>query len=170
MKFINTLILGFIVVVTGKFLYEKENQPSVNERLISQFDKYDIIKRNSWKKDNIVDGVQVYSIRKDYTLFQSLWHLGKDKANVMVLTEGKEVKIDAAFALSQCNQLAIVVTDDDTPTIRDAVFSVFQNALAAGKDEEGVLRASGDVGGKPYSIFVRTIGSVLTFSCSIETV
>ena len=169
MKFSNVLILAIVLGGGYSYFFPKKEPQTINEKLIAQFDKQDVIKRNDWEKGNIIDGVQIFSVRKDYSVFQSVWALGKDEASVMVLTEGKTPKIEAAFALSQCNQLAKSVADSDDSTVHDAVFSIFQNALATDKDKNGILRATGNVDGKSYDISVRTIGSTVTFGCGIRT-
>ena len=164
MKFSDILILGVILGGGYTYFFSQDEPPTINEKLITQFDKHDVIEQHGWKKGKVIDGVQVYSVRKDYTVFQSLWNLGKNEASVIVLTEGKTPKIEAAFALNQCNQLAKAVIDNETSTITDAVFSVFQKALAADKDKEGVLRATGDVGGKLYDVSAGTILSLIHIS------
>ncbi|WP_438436644.1 hypothetical protein [Kluyvera georgiana] len=169
MKFSNILILGVILGGGYTYLFPKDKSPTINEVLIAKFDKSDVVKRSDWEKGSVIDGVQIYSARKDYTVFQSIWSLGKDDAGVTVLTAGKTPKIEAAFALTQCNQLAKTVVDSEAPAITDAVSSVFQNAIASDKDKNGVLRATGDVGGRTYDVSARVIGSVLTFSCGIKT-
>ncbi|WBW63657.1 hypothetical protein [Klebsiella electrica] len=169
MKFSNILILAVILGGGYTYFFSKDKNPTVNEKLISQFDKHDVINSSEWGKGNVIDGVQIYSVRKDYSVFQSIWSLGRGEAGVMVLTEGKDPKIEAAFALSQCNQLASAVIDTKTAATSDAVFSVFQKALSAEKDDKGVLRATGEVGGKSYDVSARVINSVLTFSCGIKT-
>lgn len=169
MKFSDILILGIILGGGYTYFFSKNTPPTVNEKLITQFDKHGIIKKNDWEKGKIIEGVQIYTSRKEYTAFQSVWNLGVNEAGVIVLTEGKLPKAEAAIALGQCNQLAKTVTDNETSITTDAVFSVFQKALAADKDKEGVLRATGDVGGKSYDVSARVIGSVLTFSCGIKT-
>ncbi|WP_340068555.1 hypothetical protein [Escherichia coli] len=170
MKFSDILILAVILGGGYTYFFSKDKTPTTNEKLISQFDHHDVINRNEWGKGNVIDGVQIYSVRKDYAVSQSVWSLGKNEASVMVLTEGKEPKIEAAFALSQCNQLASAVIDTKTADISDLVFSVFQKALSSEKDTKGVLRATGEVGGKSYDVSARVIGSVLTFSCGIKTI
>ncbi|EPF3479902.1 TPA: hypothetical protein L9R56_003226 [Klebsiella pneumoniae] len=169
MKFSNILILAVILGGGYTYFFSKDKSPTVNEKLISQFDKHDVINSSEWGKGNVIDGVQIYTVRKDYAVFQSIWSLGRGEAGVMVLTEGKEPKIEAAFALSQCNQLASAVIDTKAAATSDAVFSVFQKALSAEKDDKGVLRATGEVGGKSYDVSARVIDSVLTFSCGIKT-
>ncbi|EPG4110212.1 MULTISPECIES: hypothetical protein [Klebsiella/Raoultella group] len=169
MKFSNVIILAVILGGGYSYLFPKNAAPTPNEVLITQFDKHDVVKRSEWRKGNVIDGVQIYSVRKDYAVFQSIWSLGRDEAGVMVLTEGKEPKIEAAFALNQCNQLASAVIDTKTDDTSDAVFSVFQKALSAEKDNKGVLRATGEVGGKSYDVSARVIDSVLTFSCGIKS-
>ncbi|EEI6239537.1 hypothetical protein GUQ72_000727 [Salmonella enterica subsp. enterica] len=169
MKFTDALIIAVILVGGYMYLFPKD-KPTTNESLIAQFDKRDVVKRNDWKKGKVIDGVQVYSARKDYSEFQSVWSLGRNEAGAIVLTEGKAPKVEAAFALSQCNKLASAVTDAEISTITDPVFSVFQAALASKRDAKGILRASGDVGGKSYNVSIRAIGSALTFSCGIKTI
>lgn len=169
MKFSNVIILAVILGGGYSYLFPKNAVPAPNEVLITQFDKHDVVKRSEWRKGNVIDGVQIYSVRKDYAVFQSIWSLGRDEAGVMVLTEGKEPKIEAAFALSQCNQLASAVIDTKNDDTSDAVFSVFQKALSAEKDNKGVLRATGEVSGKSYDVSARVIDSVLTFSCGIKS-
>lgn len=169
MKFSDILILAVILGGGYSYFFSKEKMPTLNEQLITQFDKHDVVGKNQWEKGKVIDGVQVYAVRKDYTVYQSLWNLGVKDAGVIVMSAGEATKIDAAFALSQCNQLAKAVTDNESTTITDAVFSIFQRALAADKDKDGILRSSGNVDGKVYDVSARVIGPALTFTCGIKT-
>ncbi|AFJ48075.1 hypothetical protein [Shimwellia blattae] len=170
MKFSNVIILAVILGGGYSYFFPKNAAPTPNEVLITQFDKYDVVKRSEWRKGNIIDGVQIYSFRKEYPAFQSVWSLGKDEAGVMVLTEGKNLKIEAAFALNQCNQLAGAVLNKDSSHINDAVFSVFQKALGSEMSSANALDASGDVSGRRFDVSARVINSVLTFTCGMQTI
>ncbi|WP_078000360.1 hypothetical protein [Edwardsiella tarda] len=170
MKFFDILILGVVLGGGYTYFFSKEKPPTTNQKLIAQFDKHDVIKRSEWEKGDLIDGIQVYTVRKDYTVYQSIWSLGKNDADVIVMTSGATPTFDAAFALSQCSQLAKAVVNSDASTIADDVSSIFQNAIAADKDKNGVLRATGNVSGRAYSVSARTIGSALTFTCDIKTV
>ncbi|UCQ39656.1 hypothetical protein DCF38_08890 [Edwardsiella piscicida] len=159
MKFFDILILG--VVLGGGYTYfvSKEKPPTTNQKLITQFDKHDVIKRSDWEKGDLIDGIQVYTVRKDYTVYQSIWSLGKDDAGVIVLTPGRTPAFEAAFALSQCSRLAKAVVNSDASTIADDVSSIFKNAITADKDKNGVLRAT--------SLYIN-LCNCLILICSIQ--
>ncbi|ENF6043016.1 hypothetical protein ABRV10_005116 [Citrobacter amalonaticus] len=169
MKFSDILIIGIILGVGYTYFFSNTEAPSVNENLITQFDKRDVIKRSEWSEGKVIDGIQIYTASKDYTLANSIWMLGKDEAAVTVLTEGKQPEFEATFIVSQCNQLAMVVTDKEASTVKNDVMTIFKSAFDSDKDKDGVLRASGEISGRHFDVSVRKLGSVSTFSCGIKT-
>lgn len=50
MKFSNILILAVILGGGYTYLFPKDKTPTINEKLISQFDKHDVINSSEWGK------------------------------------------------------------------------------------------------------------------------
>jgi hypothetical protein len=75
MKFIGTLCVLFALGWAFITLTKGNTQPPVNEKLIAQFAKQRLIKKDEWSYGQVVDGVQVYTARKEYPAFDSLWGL-----------------------------------------------------------------------------------------------
>jgi hypothetical protein len=161
MKFIGTLCVLFALGWAFITLTKGNTQPPVNEKLIAQFAKQRLIKKDEWSYGQVVDGVQVYTARKEYPAFDSLWGLGVDDARVTVLTYGRNPEFEPVLAMGQCENLAIAVFDSDSKPIKDAVSAIFTAAETYKKKVK--VQATGDIGDLPFRVTVQNIDSVLTF-------
>ncbi|HGY4723304.1 TPA: hypothetical protein ACNV1G_004553 [Citrobacter amalonaticus] len=168
MKFSDIVIFS-VIIVGGYTYFSKTTAPTANEKLISQFDKHNIVKQNEWTKGNVIDGIQVYTAKKDYTIIYSVWLLGKNEAAVTVLADGKMPESQGVFIISQCNQLVMAVTNRKVTDVKDEVLSILEKAGGADKDKDGVLRASGEIAGKLFRVSIREIDSIPAFTCAIKT-
>lgn len=165
MKFTNILLLSIILGGGYTYFFEKREQPTFNENLITQFDKRDVVKRNEWKKGDVIDGIQAYSARKDYSMLQSVWGLGVKNTSVTAFTTGVMPQVERQAVLEQCVQLAKIVLNSDDDSIVNAVSTIFSAATKAYQEAGKKVRASGDIGLTPFSVQVQNIAPVLTYSC-----
>lgn len=169
MKFIGTLCVIFTFGWAFITLKKSDKPLSVNEKLIAQFANQRMLKKDEWNTGNgVVDGVQVYTARKEYPSFDSLWGLGVNDARVTVLTYGRNVEFEPVLAMGQCENLAVAVFDSDSKQIKDAVSAIFTTATETYKKERKKVQATGDIGNLPFRVTVQKVGSVLTFSCNID--
>jgi len=165
MKFTNVLLLSIILGGGYTYFFDKREQPTFNENLITQFDKRDVVKRNEWKKGDVIDGVQAYSARTKYSMLQSVWGLGVKNTSVIIFTTGTMPQTEHQVALKQCIQLAKTVMNSDAESIEDAVTTIFSEATKAYEENGKKVQASGDIGLTPFSVQVQNIAPVLTYSC-----
>ncbi|EMR0566578.1 TPA: hypothetical protein ROF92_000069 [Citrobacter freundii] len=168
MKFIGYICFFIVLMWAASSLLGKDKSQTVNEKLITQFEKRDVVKRHEWNKGKVIDGVQVYTARKDYVILQSIWGLGVKEASVIILTTGKTPQVEIPVVLGQCVQLAKVVMDSDAESITDAVSTIFTAAIQTYKKEGKKVEASGDIGSTPFSVTVQDISSVLTYGCGVD--
>lgn len=168
MKFIGTLCVLFTIGWAFITLTKGNAQPSVNEKIITQFAKQRIIKKDEWTKDKVINGVQLYTVKKEYPSFKSIWALGVKEANVSIPTFGRYPVLEPELAMAQCENLAIAVFDSDSKPIKDAVSAIFTTATETYKKEGKKVQATGDIGSLPFRVTVQNIDSVLTFSCNID--
>ena len=168
MKFIGTLCVLFTLVWAFITLTKGDTQQPVNEKLIAQFAKQRIIKKDEWSDGKVVDGIQVYTARKEYPSFASLWGLGVSDAHVTIPTYGRYPALEPELAMAQCELLAVAVFDSDSKPIKDAVSAIFTTATATYKKEGKKVQATGDIGELPFRVTIQNIDSVLTFSCDID--
>ncbi|HEM6672535.1 TPA: hypothetical protein U2I07_002599 [Citrobacter koseri] len=169
MKFIGTLCVIFTIGWAFITLTKNDKPLSVNEKLIAQFANQRLLKKDEWNTGNgVVDGVQVYTARKEYPAFASLWRLGVKDAGVTVLTSGTYPEFEPVLAMGQCKNLAIAVFDSDSKPVNDAVSTIFTTATETYKKEGKKVQATGDIGNLPFRVTVQNIDSVLTFSCDID--
>ncbi|KFB97281.1 hypothetical protein GTGU_04648 [Trabulsiella guamensis ATCC 49490] len=167
MKFTDILILSVILVGGYSYFFNKDEPPTVNEKLIAQFEKYKTVRKGDWEKGEVIDSVQVYTAKTDYPAFQSVWLLGVNEASVMVVTSGKYPKIEPSMALGQCKNLAESVMDNRADSIGNAVSTIFTTAVNTFNEEGKKVKASAEIGNTPFSVTVQNIDSALTYSCVI---
>lgn len=164
----NICFIAFVIWVASFFFKSEAKELPSNEVLISQFEMQGVLKRDEWKKGNVVNGVQVYSARTEDNIIKSSWLLGVKQAGVVSIAAIQDPSFSVVAALSSCYKLVKGVLSRDDKQDFERVERAFKYALSA----EPINNTQHDteiINGFRFEIQMGTIGSNLySYACTMK--
>ena len=169
MKLLSCVLLwGGMLWCVFQFMKIESPPPLSNEALIFQFEQMKILTRNSWKKESVIEGVQIYTAHSGDKFFPHQWSMGFNEISVISQFNTDNAALGSFFALNECFNLVDVMTNSNKKQNHTAVTEVLNLAMAD-KDGDGFYQGKIRIGGQTFSLTVFYVTKmVMSFSCAMK--